>query len=81
MRYIKWLIICNTYQSFCTEHYIKKITVNPRKKKYIVLGKKMVKSYVPDLPAMQGMTGSSTGTRYLWIKTLMVDQKPWERMA
>ena len=41
----------------------------------------MIISYVPDLPAMQGMTGSSTVIRYLWMDTLMVDQKPRERMA
>ena len=36
---------------------------------------------MPDLPAVQGMTGSSTGMRYLWMNTLIVDQKPWERMT
>ena len=30
---------------------------------------------------MQGMTGSSTGIRYLWMNTLIVVQKPWDRMA
>ena len=39
------------------------------------------KGEMPDLPAMQGMTGSSTGMRYLWMNTLIVDQKPWERMT
>ena len=34
-----------------------------------------------DLPAMQDIIGSSTGIKYLWIKTLMVDQKPWYIMT
>ena len=34
-----------------------------------------------ELPAMQGMTGSFIGMRYLWMNTLIVDQKPWERMT
>ena len=41
----------------------------------------MVMSYVPDLPAMQGMTGSSTGIRFLWMDTLMVVQKPCDRIT
>ena len=36
---------------------------------------------MPVLFGMQGMTGSSTGIRYLWMKTLIVDQKSWERMT
>ena len=36
---------------------------------------------MPDLPAMHGVTGFSTRMRYLWMNTLIVDQKPWERMT
>ena len=41
----------------------------------------MLISYAPDLPAMPGMMGSSTVIRYLWMNSLMVVQKPWERIT